>query len=198
MTVLLDEPFSNLDTGMRSEMRQEVQAILRENGIATVFVTHDREEAFAMADRIGVMNNGHLDQLDAPDVIYNSPENSFVARMAGMCDFLSGEARGGRVITEIGSLPCLSSGGPLPDGAQVDLLVHPEDFQVVPDSLGMAIVRSREFRGDETILSVGVPSGAVLRCRQRFQSNLTSGTRVKLVPAKALSFLVFRKVSDED
>ena len=73
VTVLLDEPFSNLDAGMRSEMRREVESILRENSIATVFVTHDREEAFAMADRIGVMKDGHLDQLDTPDVVYHSP-----------------------------------------------------------------------------------------------------------------------------
>ena len=70
VTVLLDEPFSNLDAGMRRRLRQEVTDILRAHTIATVFVTHDREEAFAMADRIGVMNDGHLEQLDTPDRIY--------------------------------------------------------------------------------------------------------------------------------
>ena len=62
--MLLDEPFSNLDASMRREMRQEVEGILREDSIATVFVTHDREEAFAMADRVGVMIEGRLEQVD--------------------------------------------------------------------------------------------------------------------------------------
>ena len=88
ITVLLDEPFSNLDAGMRRRLRQEVADILRAHTIATVFVTHDREEAFAMADRVAVMNEGHLEQLDTPDRIYHAPATPFVAQLAGTCDFL--------------------------------------------------------------------------------------------------------------
>ena len=87
VTLLLDEPFSNLDANMRVEMRQEVDAILRESGSTTVFVTHDREEAFAMADRVGVMQHGRMEQTDTPDALYHEPATPFVAQASGICDF---------------------------------------------------------------------------------------------------------------
>lgn len=193
VTMLLDEPFSNLDMGMRSELRREVESILRENEIAAVFVTHDREQAFAMADRVGVMRAGHLDQLDAPDVVYNYPKTPFVARLAGTCDFLAGRVNGGLAATEIGDLAWVSSNGSLSDGTRVDLLVHAEDFQVVPDPRGTAIVKSREFRGDETVLVIGMPSGATLRCRQRSSSTMSPGHTVTLSPDRTVPFVAFIK-----
>ena len=141
--LLLDEPFSNIDSTMRSEMRREVEGILDANDVATVFVTHDREEAFAIADRVGVMKEGRLVQLDAPEVLYNLPTIPFVAGMAGMCDFLPGRARGGVVETEVGSLPFIGVNGTLRDGVEVDVMVRAEDFAVVADPRGQGIVRSR-------------------------------------------------------
>ncbi|MCH7653287.1 MAG: ABC transporter ATP-binding protein [Chloroflexi bacterium] len=196
VTLLLDEPFSNLDAEMRSEMRREVEHILRKDNVATVFVTHDREEAFAMADRIGVMKNGHLDQVDTPDVIYHSPATIFVAQLAGTCDFLSGRLYEGYATTDLGALPSVSNNGPMPDGSKVQLLVRPDDFQVLPDPEGTSVVASREFRGDETILFVRMASGDTLRCRQRSDSTLSTGTRVTLVPDKATPFAAFRLVED--
>ena len=193
IAVLLDEPFSNLDAGMRRDMRQEVESILREYGIAAVFVTHDREEAFAMADRVGVMRAGRLDQVDKPEVIYHSPATPFVARMAGTCDFLSGEARGVMAITEIGTLSCTSSNGLLAEGTRVDLLVRPDDFRIEPDPEGAYTIRSREFRGDETILVVALPSGTTLRCRQRYYSTVAAGTRVTLAPENPRPFPAFKR-----
>ena len=193
VTVLLDEPFSNLDVGMRREMRQEVQAILRENTIAAVFVTHDREEAFAMADRIGIMNSGHLDQLDTPDVVYHVPATPFVARLAATCDFLKGEAHRGEAVTELGNFPYSSSDGAMPEGAQLELLVHLDDFRVVPDARGKSVIRSREFRGDETVLIVGMPSGATLRCRQHSYSAPAIGTSVTLILENAMLFVAFKR-----
>ena len=193
IAVLLDEPFSNLDAGMRHEMRQEVESILRENRIATVFVTHDREEAFAMADRVGVMREGHLDQLDSPDTIYHSPATPSVAQLTGTSDFLYGEVHRGVAATEVGGLPFTSTNGSLPEGARVNLLVHPDDFRVAPDSEGNCVIRSREFRGDETMLVVTLPSGAILRCRQRSYSTLAAGTRVTLAPQNATPFLAFTR-----
>ena len=191
ITVLLDEPFSNLDAGMRRRLRQEVTDILRAHTIATVFVTHDREEAFAMADRIGVMNDGRLEQLDTPDRIYHAPATPFVAQLAGMCDFLQGEVRDGVVVTEVGNVPYASDDGPLPEAAPVDLLVRPDDFQVRPQPEGTAVIQGREFRGGETILGVRLPSGATVRCRQRASTTLTPGTTVTLVPDQDRAFVAF-------
>ena len=182
VAVLLDEPFSNLDADMRRQMRQEMECILRDHGIATVFVTHDREEAFAMADRIGVMNEGYLEQIDTPDAIYRSPATPSVAQLAGTCDFLSGEIRDGVAVTEIGEIPWVTTNGPIPDGTRVNLMVHPTDFAIMSDSQGRAVVLSREFRGDETILVIRLDSGATLRCRQSSDSDLAPGTRATLVP----------------
>ena len=191
VVVLLDEPFSNLDVGMRRELRRELVGILRENEIATILVTHDREEAFAVADRIGVMKDGRLEQLDTPEVLYRMPATPFVARMAGTSDFISGEIRDGLAVTELGRFAFTGANGALSDGGRVLLLVHPDDFQVVPHAEGRSIVRAREFLGDATVLDVETPSGATLRCRQRSDSTLPLGAQVNLVPTAEKPFLAF-------
>ena len=189
--VLLDEPFSNLDAGLRREMRREVAGILRDSGTTTIIVTHDQEAAFAIADRVGVMRDGRLEQLDAPNVIYESPATPFVAKMAGTGDFIAGEIRSGMAATEIGILPFKSTNGALGEGAPVILLSRPDDFQVMPDQEGSAIVRGREFIGEATVLDVEMPSGAALRCRQRPHAAISPGTRVALVPETEKAFLAF-------
>ena len=189
--VLLDEPFSNLDAEMRRQMRSEVQAILRENRIATVFVTHDRDEAFAMGDRMAVMNAGRLDQVDRPDLIYTAPATRFVAQLAGACDFLAAEVNGTKATTVIGNVAFTGPDGAIPDGSAVDLMVHPDDFQVLPNPDGNCTVRSREFRGDETTLVVALPSGATLRCSQHAHPALEAGAKVTLVPQSGSPFVAF-------
>jgi iron(III) transport system ATP-binding protein len=193
VTLLLDEPFSNIDATMRSDMRREVESILRDNHITTIFVTHDREAAFAMADRIAVMGDGRLEQIDTPDVLFHSPATPFVARTSGICDFLPGEVRGGRVVTEIGDLPWTPSVDGHPDGTLVDLLVHAQDFQVLPDPQGKCVVVSREFHGDEMVLAVRTPVGATLRCRQHYDSTVPPGAKVTLVPSRATPFFAFKR-----
>ena len=192
VTVLLDEPFSNVDATMRGDLRREVNDILRENRITTVFVTHEREEAFAMADRLAVMSNGHVDQIDTPDVLYHAPAARSVARMVGACDFLPGQVRDGRIDTELGNFAWQSSGQEYSDGTPVDLVVRLGDFQIVPDPRGPAEIVSREFRGDEIILTARLPSGTEVSCRQHHQSTLPPGSRVTLLATKAAPFVAFR------
>jgi len=193
VTVLLDEPFSNIDAAMRADVRREVESILRENGVSAILVTHDREEAFAIADRIGVMRDGRLDQIETPDVLYHAPATRFVARMSGICDFLSGEVRGDRVVTELGPLAWSADHDGYADGAQVDLLVRLDDLQLVPDPKGESVVVAREFRGDEVILSVKAPSGSVLRCRRHHYSTIPTGSRVRIFPIRSAPFVAFEK-----
>ena len=189
--VLLDEPFSNLDAGLRRDMRREVAGILRDSGTATMFVTHDQEAAFSIADRVGVVRDGRLEQVDAPNVIYESPATQFVAKMVGTGDFIAGEIRGGMASTEIGALPFRSTNGALRDGTRVVLLSRPDDFQVKPDQAGPAVVRSREFLGEATVLDVEMPSGAALKCRQVSPTTVSPGSRVSLVPEPGKPFLAF-------
>ena len=145
-----------------------------------------------MADRIGVMRSGRLEQIDRPGVVYHEPATRFVAQLAGTCDFLRARIEGGLAITECGSLPWSSVNGPLPEGSQADLVVHFDDFQVRPDGEGACAVLHREFRGDEVMVAIGLPSGASIRCRQDSSSRLASGTRVSLVPNKTTAFPAFR------
>ena len=96
------------------------------------------------------------------------------------------------VVTEVGQLVYTCDNGALPEGSQVDLLVHPDDFQVMPHSEGKSVILSREFRGDETILVVRMPSGATLKCHQRSRTDIGRGTRVTVTPESTMPFLAFK------
>ena len=191
VAVLLDEPFSNLDAGMRQDVRHEVEAILRAKGIAAIFVTHDREEAFAFADRVGVMNAGRLEQVDAPSELYRTPVNREVARIVGDCDFLGGVAQGEVAVTEVGRLPFVCNDGPVEDGTKLSLMVRPQDFAITSSETGDCVVASLEFRGSETMVTAVTSSGITLRCRQIGYSHLASGTRVECKPLASAPFLAF-------
>ena len=193
VTMLLDEPFSNLDARMGTQMRQEVEAIIRGNDIATVFVTHNREEAFAMADRIAVMNQGRIDQLDSVDAIYKSPKTAFVAQMTRTCDVLVCKHIAGMAVSDIGRLPCYTNGAPLENGCDVDLLVHPGDFRAEPDPNGAAEVYSTEFRGDDSVVIVRTPSGHSVRCRQPSDESVKPRAKVSLIPNQRTPFMAFRR-----
>ncbi|HAL46273.1 MAG: ABC transporter ATP-binding protein [SAR202 cluster bacterium] len=193
VTVLMDEPFSNVDAGMRSEMRRQVEAILRDGQMAAVFVTHDRDQAFAIADRVGIMSDGEMAQVDTPEAVYHLPVSRHVARLTGACDFLPGEVQAdGTAITEAGVFPILSPAEELESGAEVDLLVRPDDFGIEVNESGAALLQSREFRGDETMLVAAMPSGRTLRCRKESFFDLSAGIRVDLVLRRPTPFAAFR------
>ncbi|MGH3231858.1 MAG: ABC transporter ATP-binding protein [Streptosporangiaceae bacterium] len=121
--LLLDEPLSALDAKVRAQLRDEIRRIQLEVGITTLFVTHDQEEALAIADRVGVMREGHLEQLAPPTEVYSRPATSFVAEFVGLSNRLTGEVRGGQVTVRGCTLPLVESG--IPDG-QVVALIRPE------------------------------------------------------------------------
>ena len=192
VTVLLDEPFSNLDSSMRQFLRQEVEEILRSQRTAAVLVTHDREEAFAIADRVGVMIDGRLLQVDTPDRVYHFPVSSEVAALTGPCDFVEGRvSEEGGVATELGMLGCKTPSGPMSSGRQVTVLIRPDDVELIPDIEGQGSVVSREFRGDQVILSVKLDSGSVVRSRRRSFSTLPAGSRVRVSPVKTIPFVAY-------
>jgi spermidine/putrescine transport system ATP-binding protein len=128
--LLLDEPFGALDLKLRKRLQIELAQIHKEVGTTFVFVTHDQEEAMAMADRIAVMNEGRLEQVGSPEEIYRSPTSRFVADFIGESNFLDVE-RGadGRVVTKDGSpVACAEPSG---DWRQATLMVRPEAVQVI-------------------------------------------------------------------
>ena len=188
---LLDEPFSNLDSSMRQRLRAEVEGILRSHRMSAIFVTHDREEAFAMADRVGVMVDGRLLQVGAPDHIYHFPASPEIAGLTGACDFIPGIVRDdGGVDTPIGVLQCIASDGLAP-GQSVSVLLHPDDLELALDAEGQGTVASREFRGDEVILNVLLDSGDSVRSRRRSYSRMPAGSGVRVVPVRPIPFAAY-------
>ncbi|WP_245243009.1 ABC transporter ATP-binding protein [Pararhodobacter sp. SW119] len=144
--ILLDEPFSNLDAKMRVETRQEVRKMLKSTGAAGILVTHDQEEALAVADRIAVMDKGRVVQIATPDEIYRNPATEFVANFIGRSNILRGNASGMQAQTAFGNLPLSRAA----NGA-VNLAVRPEQILLEPDAAGPAVVTGREFRGHDQI-----------------------------------------------
>src|SRR5437016_4161261 len=146
--LLLDEPFSNLDPDMAGKMRQDVHDLLRRTKTTAILVTHDHEEAFAMADRVAVLNNGCLEQFDTPETIYHTPSTPFVADFVGQADFIPGTIANGKVLTEIGEFP--NQGG-YQGGASVVVMVRPDDIHILPVEHSGARILARQFRGSENL-----------------------------------------------
>jgi iron(III) transport system ATP-binding protein len=143
--VLLDEPWSNIDPHLRSSMRDELARILRAINVTVVLVTHDREEAFSLADRIALMRNGVVVQEGPPEELYLSPATRWAAEFVGAGNFVSGYVENGLVQTRLGAFPANGSG--LASAAEV--LVRPEQLELAPDPNGEAYVVGREFRGHD-------------------------------------------------
>jgi iron(III) transport system ATP-binding protein len=153
--VLLDEPFSNLDAAMRVETRQEVRSLLKRAGSAAILVTHDQEEALALADRIAVMDAGRICQIGTPDEVYRAPFNEFVARFIGRSNIMDGLASGQFADTAIGRLPIdRVRHGP------VKIAVRPEQIVLTPRTVASlpheadaaeGVVVGREFRGHDQL-----------------------------------------------
>jgi putative spermidine/putrescine transport system ATP-binding protein len=129
--LLLDEPLSALDAKVRAQLRDEIRRIQLEVGTTTLFVTHDQEEALAIADRVGVMRAGHIEQLGPPTEIYSRPATSFVAEFVGLSNRLPGEVRGGEVLVRGITLPLVERDVP---GGQVVALVRPEAVSLASDT----------------------------------------------------------------
>jgi iron(III) transport system ATP-binding protein len=175
--LLLDEPFSNLDPDMASRMRQELHDLLRRTKTTTILVTHDHDEAFAMADRIAVLNQGTVEQFDTPEMIYHLPATPFVADFVGQADFIPGTVSNGMVDTELGEF---SNTLECEDGTAVVVMIRPDDIHLVPTKGASSRVLSRQFRGSENLYAVSLPSGQVVHSSQGSTSVYQVGTAVEL------------------
>ncbi len=134
--LLLDEPFSNLDARLRVRMREELKTLQRQVGITTVFVTHDQEEALTLADRIAVMNNGVVEQVDTPGSLYRRPQRLFVADFIGTMNFIRAHYRRERGAFVAGRLG-IAARGAWHDGAEVTVAFRPEDVTFVDGDAGI-------------------------------------------------------------
>ena len=156
--LLLDEPLAALDLKLRKDMQTELKKIQQQLGITFIFVTHDQEEALSMSDRVVVMDNGKIQQVGTPKDIYNEPKNAFVADFIGESNILDGVMIDDRLAEFSGKkFECLDSG--FEKNEPVDVVVRPEDVDIVPLSKGMleGVVTSITFLGVhyEIIVDIG-------------------------------------------
>lgn len=181
--ILLDEPMSNLDVYVRLQLREEVLEILKAVGISAIFVTHDQQEALAIADKIAVMQQGHLEQVGTPEAIYAQPASRFVAQFVTQANFLPAQRRGHLWKTEIGYFDVETTAAFIHSLAESDvaeLVIREEDWLLHPDPHAPVVIKTRHFLGREYRYCLQTPSGKKLHARTSSRVILQPATRVQL------------------
>jgi putative spermidine/putrescine transport system ATP-binding protein len=152
--LLLDEPLSALDAKVRLQLREQIRLLQQRLGITTLFVTHDQEEALSLADRVGVMRNGRLEQVAVPSELYAHPATAFVAEFVGTMNRIPAG------LLAVGQVRAMGAAIPGEDGAaaelagDADILVRPEELRIETGPGGNGIVIDRTFLGSVTRISV--------------------------------------------
>ncbi len=183
--LLLDEPFSNLDTGMRERLSLELRDIIKASGATAMLVTHDQYEAFAMADEIGVMREGRIEQWDIAYNLYHRPANRFVANFVGQGVFLPAKVLNAKQIEiELGIL-----NGDIPHACQIgcevcgkgclaDVLLRPDDVMHDDNAPTQAEVVHKAFRGAEIMYTLKLDSGRKVLALVPSHHNHALGERI--------------------
>ena len=156
--LLLDEPFSNIDTQVRFELIADIRRIFKKEGITAIFVTHSREEAFAFADKMAVMHDGRIEQFGSGTELYHRPSTRFVANFLGTASYLPVRVVNGCVMTAEDRV--LMSNVEAKDGAY-DLMLRPEDLRVESDTEGYGRVTEVRFMGSHVRVTVDWMGSAV-------------------------------------
>jgi putative spermidine/putrescine transport system ATP-binding protein len=179
--LLLDEPLSALDAQVRLQLRDEIRRLQLEVGITTVFVTHDQAEALSVADRVGVLRAGRLEQVAGPDELYERPATAFVAQFVGTMNRLPATLVDGAVEVLGVRRPVA---GAAPRGGAVVALVRPEALAVTADPAGPGRVVHRVFSGASTRLTVALPDGSEVH------ADVASAESQQLLPGTAVTVAV--------
>jgi len=174
--LLLDEPLSALDAKVRVELRELIRRIQTDLQITTLFVTHDQEEALAMADRVAVMSDGVIRQIGTPEELYSSPTSAFVADFVGLSNHVPGTLEG-RTISAYGTRFELL-GDDLPDG-DVVALVRPEDVTFSPDGVPSTVLTS-SFLGSMRRTTVRLDDNVILTIQHDAADARTPGSRAHI------------------
>ena len=179
--ILLDEPLSNLDVQVRHRLREEIRAILKAAGTTAIFVTHDREEALAISDKIAVMRDGKLEQIGTPEAIYTKPSSRFVAEFVTQANFLTARREGQNWTTEIGKVE-LPTAITTAECDRAELMLRQEDLIVTPDpdNNSLVTVKERQFLGREYRYCLETASGKRLHARTTIGNPVAVGTKVKV------------------
>jgi len=177
--ILLDEPLSNLDVQVRHRLRAEIRAILKAAGTSAIFVTHDREEALAISDKIAVMHQGKIEQIGTPEKIYLNPTSRFVAEFVTQANFLPAKKKREFWLTEIGKIAVSKIKFPT-SATEGDLMLRQEELNIAPDLNSRMVVQERQFLGREYHYALLTPSGKTIHVRTDLSNAIAIGTKVSL------------------
>ena len=176
--LLLDEPFSSLDVDLRLRLSAELREFLKASGTTALMVTHDQKEAFAVADQIGVLRKGRLEQWDSAFNLYHQPATRFVADFVGRGVFVPGTVvNDNQVEIEIGMVRG-SLTRPYAAGSKIDVLLRPDDILHDDDSPLSATVSHKAFRGADILYTLSLPSGAQVFSLVPSHHNHDVGTKI--------------------
>jgi len=189
--VLLDEPLSNLDVQVRLYLRQEVREILKATGTTAVFVTHDQEEAMAIADQVAVMRQGRIEQQGPPEALYRAPASRFVAEFVTQANVLPARWTGQVWETEIGSFDLGKSASEDLSAENIaDLMIRPEDIQLQPSASGNVTVGDRQFLGRDYRYTLLTPSGQKLYARTPADRAIATDGAAPIAPGTKVQITV--------
>ncbi|MBD2690581.1 ABC transporter ATP-binding protein [Anabaena catenula] len=174
--MLLDEPLSNLDIQVRLRLREEIRDILKLAGTSAIFVTHDQEEALAISDIVGVMQQGNLEQLGTPEEIYTHPASRFVAEFVTQANFLPARRQGNLWETEVGNFT-IATDHNCDTG---EIMIRQEDLILKPATDAAVVITTRRFLGREYQYCLQTPSGKEIHARLTTNQALAVGTKVEL------------------
>jgi len=160
--LLLDEPLSNLDAKLREEMQFELRRIQQRVGTTTIMVTHDQAEALSISDRVVVMEQGRMTQVDAPYRLYENPATPFISSFVGKMNRLDGIWRKGTA--EVAGIALPAEAGGLAEGQAIALSIRPEKIALKPAGQGRldGTIANRFFLGGSWLFTVETPAGAIL------------------------------------
>jgi len=178
--LLLDEPLSALDAKVRLQLREQIRTLQQRLGTTTLFVTHDQEEALSMADRVGVMKDGTLEQVATPSELYARPATAFVAEFVGTMNRIPGTFDGQDDVSVLGSIVPVHGERPSGLVGEVDVLIRPEGLTIEAADAGNGIVTNRTFLGSLTRLSVLLSGDVAVRVDK------TSTAAASLVPGSSV------------
>ena len=188
--MLLDEPFSALDTGLRAATRRAVTTVLADAGVTTLLVTHDQGEALSIADQVAVMRGGRFTGVGTPQQVYRMPPDRFTAEFLGDCVFLAGTAENGYAECALGRIPLARSAA---DGAGT-VMMRPEQLTAVEitdespiTEPGIGTVRDTEFLGHDVLLTIDLGADPPIVVRQHSIDPPTVDAKVRItVTGRAL------------
>jgi putative spermidine/putrescine transport system ATP-binding protein len=178
--LLLDEPLSALDAKVRLQLREQIRTLQQRLGTTTLFVTHDQEEALSMADRVGVMKDGRLEQVATPSELYSTPATAFVAEFVGTMNRIPGDYQGHDEATVLGTVVPVHGERPPGLAGEVDVLIRPEGLIIEAVPAGNGIVTGRTFLGSLTRLSVLLSGDVAVKVDK------TSAAAIDLVPGSSV------------